>query len=136
MDKETKQLIKECIDENGSEQVRTTFPNQEDLAKIRARDKTCVYCGREFLTGKDRGTIEHLNHRKNWDSVGCYYRKGKPVSEIMAIACWECNCGSRKDSPLHEWFQSKYCLEKGINYQSVAQVVRDYIDKFEGVAKW
>ena len=117
--------------------AKTTRPPEETLAKIRARDKACVYCGKEMISPwdpknrKDSVTIEHLNH-KNLDSVGSYIREGKPVSEIVAICCGECN-SSRSDKSLLDWFETDYCKNKnkGINYSTVTDVVRKYIDKYE-----
>lgn len=113
-------------------QVKTTNPTKEEMVEIRARDRACVYCRKEFDRTRynDRDTIEHLNHKKNWDSVRSYRRENKPVSEIVAICCRECN-SSRGSKPLLKWFASEYCLKKDITYQMVAQVVRNYIDKYE-----
>ncbi|PIQ68923.1 MAG: hypothetical protein COV91_01485 [Candidatus Taylorbacteria bacterium CG11_big_fil_rev_8_21_14_0_20_46_11] len=114
--------------------VKTTYPPAKELAEIRRRDITCVYCSKRFdrTREQDRDTVEHLNHRQDWDSVGSYMREGKPVSEIVAICCMECN-RNRGAKPLLEWFGSKYCVERTrpINYQTVAQVVRNYINKYE-----
>ncbi len=112
--------------------VKTTFPTKEDEVRIRERDKVCVYCGEEFdvFSTTKKSTREHLNHRKDWDSVRDYYQKGKDVAEIFAICCQSCN-SRRKDKPLNEWFKSKYCIKRGIDYGAVADVVKKYIDRYE-----
>ncbi|MEK7100765.1 MAG: hypothetical protein AAB921_01565, partial [Patescibacteria group bacterium] len=112
--------------------ARTTYPSEKTMTEIRARDKTCVYCGKKFDRAReaDRDTLEHLNHRQDWDSVGNYMREGKPVSEIVAMCCMECN-RNRGAKSLRKWFECKYCVGKAISYQSSAQVVRNYIDKYE-----
>lgn len=109
---------------------------KEEEAEIRARDKTCVYCGTKFdlkHTKNNRtkwDSIEHLNHKPEWNSVQSYHEQKKPVPEIIAICCFGCNA-SRRDRALLEWFKSEYCRQKNINYKSVTQEVRNYIDKYE-----
>lgn len=117
---------------NNNVKTKTTYPTEKELLEIRARDIRCVYCGKKFdkTREKDSPTIEHLNHRQDWDSVGDYRRQGKPVSEILAICCMECN-RNRGSKSLRKWFESKYCVDSGINYQMVTQVVRSYLDKYE-----
>lgn len=78
----------------------------------------------------DSAEIEHLNHRKDWDSVGSYMREGKDVSTIVAHCCHTCN-SDRSDQSLLEWFKTPYCTSKDINYLTVATVVRDYIGAYE-----
>jgi len=115
--------------------VETTWPTKFDKEKIIERDKVCIYCGKIMSSGKesprtDWATVEHLNHRSDWDSVGSYTREGKDVTEIIGICCWSCNA-SRGALPLPQWFEKKYCLERGINTHTVAQVVRNYLKKYE-----
>lgn len=126
-------------DKKGKRVCVTHQPYKEEIEFIRNRDKTCVYCHKSFdlehnqNNRKDWDTIEHLNHRQDWDSVGSYHKKNKSVLEIVAICCLACN-SSRRDKPLLEWFKSKYCL-KSINYQNVAEVVKNYIDKYEKIKR-
>lgn len=115
------------------EKAKTTRPPDDVLKKIREeRDKDCVYCHRPFIKGDNNAsaTVEHLNHRKDWDSVGSYVAEGKDVSKIVAICCHACN-SSRSDKSLLEWFKTPYSKSKNINYDKVATVVRDYIDAYE-----
>lgn len=108
----------------------------EELKFIRNRDKTCVYCHKtfdiEYKQGdrKDSATIEHLNHRNEWDSVKSYHAEGKPVPEIIAICCYSCNT-SRKDKSLTDWFKREYCTSKNISYETVDDVVKRFIDMYE-----
>jgi len=110
--------------------VKTTRPPEDVLKKIRERDEDCVYCHKPFIKGDNNAsaTIEHLNHRKDWDSVGSYLNEGKDISKIVAICCHACN-SSRSDKSLLEWFKTPYC--KSINYDTVSDVVRKYIDAYE-----
>jgi len=112
--------------------AKTSYPTKMEMVEIQARDNRCVYCGKKFDTSSetDRPTIEHLNHRQDWDSVGEYRREEKPVSEIVAICCMACN-RNRGARSLRKWFESKYCKDNTINYQTITQVVKNYIDKYE-----
>lgn len=119
-----------------TDKVKTTMPPVLSLNIIRRRDTRCVYCGRIMLLKWDANnrdespTIEHLNHRMDWDSIGSYIRDGKDVAEIAAICCGRCN-SSRSDKSLREWFKSNYCLERNIGQATVARVVQNYLEKFE-----
>lgn len=109
---------------------------KEEIEFIKQRDKICVYCRKQFditrsqNNRKDWDTIEHLNHRQDWDSVGSYHKKNKPVEEIIAICCAACN-SSRGSKPLSDWFNAEYCMQKDINYGTVARVVKKYIENYE-----
>lgn len=114
-----------------TKKVKTTRPTDDVLEKIRERDKDCIYCRRTFIKGGNASaTVEHLNHRKDWDSVGSYVSEGKDVSKIVAICCHACN-SRRSDKNLLDWFKTPYSKSKNINYDTVAAVVRDYIDAYE-----
>ena len=105
---------------------------QKELDEIEKRDTDCVYCHKKMINQwdpknrHDYVTIEHLNHRKDWDSV----RSGVSIPTIIAICCWNCNT-NRGAMSLHAWFNEDYCKEKNINYSTVAPVVKKYIDVYE-----
>jgi len=109
---------------------------REEYEFIRKRDKYCVYCHKQFDLAhsqkrrNDWDTVEHLNHRQDWDSVGSFHKENKPVPEIITICCLACN-SSRGAKSLKTWFQSEYCIQKKIDYETVDEVVKKYIDKFE-----
>lgn len=97
------------------------IPNEE-LEKIRKRDKRCVYCKKEFrkythLRGsrKDIATIEHLNNVGPWDNP-----------KTVAYCCGSCN-SSRGAKVLRDWFSSEYCKNKNINEGTVAEPVKKYL---------
>jgi len=98
---------------------------EDRLNEIRVRDKVCVYCHKEMIKPGDDGsikdwaTIEHLNHLPPWDN---------PFT--VAICCGSCN-SSRGNKKLLDWFEILYCVERNINYDTVAQPVRDYIENRE-----
>jgi hypothetical protein len=114
---------------------------QKELDEIVKRDTNCAYCGKKMIypwnskNRSDSATIEHLNHKKDWESVSDYVRKGWPVAEIIVICCGSCNY-SRRDKSLRDWFKKDYCkgnnsMNKKIDEESVGLVVREYIDKYE-----
>jgi len=93
---------------------------EDALNKIRARDKTCVYCHKEMInpgaSGRrgDWATIEHLNHLPPWNNPA-----------TVAICCWSCNA-SRGNKKLLDWFKTAYCMERKINEDTIAVPVREY----------
>ena len=96
-------------------------------AAIRERDRVCVYCLREMQTyvgvrgtRPDMATIEHLSHEPP------FYWKDGLKAEGIAICCGSCNA-SRGAKTHEEWFQSQYCLERGINFETVAEPVRVFL---------
>jgi len=99
--------------------------SEDKLNEIRVRDKVCVYCHKKMIepnnngSRKDWATIEHLNHLPPWDN---------PFT--VAICCGSCN-SSRGNKKLLDWFEILYCIEKNINYNTVAQPVKDYIENHE-----
>ena len=91
---------------------------EDDLEKIRNRDKVCVYCHKKLSRQyaiKDWPTIEHLNYLPPWNNP-----------ETVAICCWSCN-SSRGNKPILKWFDSRYCVDKDINIKTVADVVKKYV---------
>jgi hypothetical protein len=96
-------------------------------AAIRERDKLCVYCSCEMHlyvgvrgTRSDKATVEHLDHRPPF-----HWKDGLKADGI-AICCGSCNA-SRGAKTHAEWFRSQYCLERAINFDTVAEAVRAYL---------
>jgi hypothetical protein len=106
------------------------FGIPDDIERsIRARDTVCVYCGRRMkehprVRGcpRDKATIEHLNFD------GPFYWDEGLHAEDVVICCQSCNA-SRGDKPLHAWFESAYCLARGINARTVASPVKEYLER-------
>jgi hypothetical protein len=98
---------------------------ENELKKIRQRDRNCVYCHKRMVNPReskkrsDWATIEHLNHLPPWDNIS-----------TIAICCGSCN-SSRGNKKITDWFKSKYCIERNINYDTVADCVKDYIREKE-----
>ena len=99
-----------------------------ELLKIRARDKKCVYCHNEmiypFIRAKqgDCGTIEHLNFDGPF-----YWNEGLQIKDIV-ICCGSCN-SSRGQKKLSDWFRTKYCIDQNINEDTVADPVKEYLNR-------
>jgi len=97
----------------------------EKLEEIKRRDKTCAYCHKKMVEpikgGKQSNfaTIEHFNHLPPWNNPN-----------TIGFCCGSCN-SSRRDKKIIDWFKTKYCLERNINYNTVTQPVRDYIYNYE-----
>ena len=88
------------------------------LAELRLRDQNCVYCGVFMPDRKDStdprhyATIEHL------------YPPGDDPTWIS----WCCNgCNARHRLPLREWFTSRYCVERSINEETVAPIIKQFL---------
>jgi len=98
---------------------------EKELRKIRERDKNCVYCHKKIFNPNkaikycDWATIEHLNNLPPWNNIS-----------TIAFCCGRCN-SSRGNKNLLDWFKSLYCIKNNINYNTVSEVVRDYIRKYE-----
>ena len=95
---------------------------EEELEKIRWRDRVCVYCHgsmKEYPHSKgtpgDKATIEHLNHLPPWNNPN-----------TVVICCGRCN-SSRGKKKLLDWFKSSYCVGRNINEKTVTELVKDYV---------
>jgi len=88
------------------------------LADLRRRDQNCVYCRVPMPGWQDRAnelhfaTIEHL------------YPPGDDPTWV-SWCCKGCNINHKK--PLREWFKSAYCLERGINENTVAPIIQAFL---------
>ena len=80
----------------------------------RKRDTRCVYCGKEF---SGDATIEHIDNDINNISL-----------ENIAICCNACNA-SKGNKKLSEWLESSYCKEHKITKESVAPVIKEFIQR-------
>ncbi len=87
--------------------------------EIRERDKVCVYCGVEFTSTKvSKKTVASWEHIINDAKI--------ITRENIALCCCGCNA-SKGQKQLSIWLQSKYCVDKNINSENVAQVIKDAI---------
>lgn len=75
----------------------------------------------ERARARDSVTIEHLNCEGPfyWGEEGFF-------AKDIVICCGSCN-SSRGKKTLPDWFASSYCVERGINIETVAEAVREYL---------
>jgi hypothetical protein len=88
--------------------------------KVRARDKKCVYCGVEMLQklprSSPRKTVATWEHIINDARI--------ITRENIALCCSACN-SSKGQKTLADWLNSPYCVKRGVNENTVAEIVRD-----------
>lgn len=84
--------------------------------EVRERDKACIYCGAQFTSTRvSKKTSASWEHIINDEKI--------ITRENIALYCYGCNAnkGAKK---LSDWLKSKYCIEHGINADSVALIVK------------
>ena len=85
-------------------------------AEVRARDKSCVYCHRDFtipsVTRGEKTSWEHINNDENIIT-----------RTNISLFCISCNA-SKGAKDLRGWLASNYCQSKGINRNTVADIVK------------
>lgn len=87
--------------------------------EVRDRDIICVYCGCEFTSVK-----ESKKNAASWEHI---INDAKIINrENIALCCCGCNA-SKWQKKLSDWLDSKYCKERGITPNSVAQVIKQAI---------
>jgi 5-methylcytosine-specific restriction endonuclease McrA len=85
--------------------------------EVKDRDRKCVYCGNEFSSSK-----ESKKSQATWEHI---INNAKIITrENIALCCFSCNSikGNKK---LSDWLKSDYCKKRGINKDTVAEVVRN-----------
>ena len=88
--------------------------------EVRARDKRCVYCGIEMLQKVPRGSPRKA--AASWEHI---VNDAKLITrENIALCCCACN-SSKGQKSLAAWLQSTYCLTRGVNENTVAQIAKD-----------
>jgi hypothetical protein len=88
--------------------------------EVKRRDKTCVYCGVQMAERmpprglrKNVATWEHIINDASIVTRG-----------NIARCCVACN-SSKGTKKLSDWIESTYCKKRGINKDTVADVVRE-----------
>lgn len=56
-----------------------------------------------------------------------YWKDGLQIEEVV-ICCGSCN-SSRGIKKIRDWFRTKYCIDKNINENTVADPVRKYLNR-------
>ena len=87
--------------------------------EVRERDKACVYCGIQMIE-----KMPPRGPRKNvatWEHI---VNDARIVTrENIARCCAACN-SSKGVKNLSDWIQSSYCKKRGINKNTVSEMVR------------
>ena len=87
--------------------------------EVRGRDKACVYCGVEFTPTKvAKKTAASWEHIINDAKI--------ITKENITLCCCGCNA-SKGVKKLSDWLQSKYCIERNINPDTVSPIIKDAI---------
>lgn len=88
--------------------------------EVKERDKTCVYCDTQLIDrmppGGPRKSVATWEHIIN---DACII-----TPENIARCCVPCN-SSKGTKKLTDWIQSSYCKKRGINKDTVAEVVKE-----------
>ena len=64
------------------------------------------------------------DHPLNFATIEHIYPPGNDPTWV----CWCCNgCNISHQKPLREWFQSKYCIDRNINEDTVAPIIKDFL---------
>ena len=92
-----------------------------DIEKaVLLRDKKCVYCHVVF-SNKTRKTTASWEHVVNDIKI-------TSLKNIVRC-CVVCNA-SKSAKTLGEWFKTNYCINKKINENSVAEIIKNHILKY------
>ena len=88
--------------------------------EVRARDKKCVYCGIEMFQKMPRGSPRKA--AATWEHI---INDARIITrENVALCCSPCN-SSKGQKTLTDWLQSTYCVKRGVNEDTVAQIVKN-----------
>ena len=94
--------------------------------EVKARDKVCVYCGVQMIErmpqGGSRRTVATWEHIINDASI--------VTPENIARCCSACN-SSKGTKDLADWMKSNYCKKRGINKDTVAEIVKQALKNEE-----
>jgi len=88
--------------------------------EVRARDKKCVYCGIEMFQKMPRGSPRKA--AATWEHI---INDARIITrENIALCCSPCN-SSKGQKTLTDWLQSTYRVKRGVNEDTVAQIVKN-----------
>ena len=91
--------------------------------EVKARDKNCVYCGIRMVdkmpSSGQKKAVATWEHIINDASI--------ITRENIARCCFSCN-SSKGTKKLSDWIQSSYCIKRGINKDTVADVVKKALE--------
>ena len=88
--------------------------------EVKERDRTCIYCGSQMVDqmppSGPRKAVATWEHIINDASI--------VTRENIARCCVPCN-SSKGTKKLSDWIKSSYCKKRGINKDTVAEVVKE-----------
>ncbi len=84
---------------------------------VKERDKSCVYCGQEFIDQP-----KSRKQKPSWEHIVNDIRINK--ANNISLCCVSCNA-SKGAKKLEKWLESEYCKRNNINRTSVAPVVKE-----------
>ena len=91
--------------------------------EVKERDKACIYCGIQMIEkmppNSPRKAVATWEHIINDASI--------VTRENIARCCVACN-SSKGTKKLSDWIQSSYCMKRGINIDTVAEVVKSALE--------
>lgn len=86
---------------------------------VKERDSKCVYCGVSF-----QDVATSFGARPSWEHIINDIRTNGMGN--IALCCRSCNSSKGKKS-LANWLTGPYCSSKGIDKNSVADVVKKHL---------
>ena len=96
--------------------------------EVKDRDKACIYCGIQMLEQMSpsgpRKAVATWEHIINDASI--------VNRENIARCCFACN-SSKGTKKVSDWMKSNYCKKRGINKNTVAEIVKQAL-RIEGEA--
>ena len=94
--------------------------------EVKNRDKTCIYCGIQMVEQMSpsgpRKAVATWEHIINDASI--------VTRENIARCCFACN-SSKGTKKLSDWMKSNYCKKRGINKDTVAEIVKQALKNEE-----
>lgn len=90
--------------------------------EVQGRDKACVYCGVQMI--EQRPPSGPRRNVATWEHI---INDASIVSrENIARCCVACN-SSKGSKELSDWLRSNCCKKRGINKDTVAEVVKEVL---------
>lgn len=88
--------------------------------EVKERDKVCVYCGIQLI--EQTPPPGHRKALATWEHI--INDASIITRENIARCCVSCN-SSKGTKNLADWLESDYCEKRGINKNTVAEVVKE-----------
>jgi 5-methylcytosine-specific restriction endonuclease McrA len=92
--------------------------------EVKERDKLCVYCGIKMIEKMPKN-----GPRKSvatWEHI---INDARIINrENIALCCVACNA-SKGTKNLSDWLESSYCENKGINKDTVGEIIKKALRK-------